>query len=104
MEDKTEFELDDPDMLALDTMVPFRRMCEMEGIHKTQGHERIANGEYTVYRDGTRKLLISMRSILARRKRVLRKVERGSAGASIGSPRSAAKRDQREPRPRKHQP
>jgi hypothetical protein len=83
MEDKTEFEeldeLDNPETLTLDRLLPFPRFCREEGIGKTEGHRRIAAGEYVVYRDGTRKLLISMRSILARRKKVLRKVvERGA--------------------------
>src|SRR5262249_61973690 len=82
MEDKTEFEqldeLDNPETLTLDRLLPFPRFCREEGIGKTEGHRRIAAGEYTVYRDGARKLLVSMRSILARRKKMLKAIERGT--------------------------
>jgi hypothetical protein len=82
MEDETKFEqldeLSNPETLTLDRLLPFPRFCREEGIGKTEGHRRIAAGEYVVYRDGSRKLLISMKSILARRKKVLRKVERGT--------------------------
>jgi len=75
-----EIEIDDLDApeAPLERMLSFVRACEEDGIGKTEGYRRIATGEWAAYRDGSRKVLISARSILARRKRFVRKITPGA--------------------------
>jgi len=65
----------------------------MEGIRKTEGWRRVAAGEYEVYRDGPRKILISVRSILQRRKRQLRKADFSTSRSQKGTRGFVAKAD-----------
>jgi hypothetical protein len=73
-------ELENPEtpLERVERMLPFVIACEEDGIGKTEGYRRIAAGEWTAYRDGPRKVLISARSILARRERFVRKITPGA--------------------------
>lgn len=66
------------DELPVDQLVPFPLFLRIEGIGKTEGYRRLAAGEYIVFRDGARKLKVSMNSIIARRERQLRPAKFGA--------------------------
>jgi hypothetical protein len=75
MEEKLELDELPPELR--EPLVPFVQACIDDGIGKTEGSRRVAAGEWVAYRDGSRKLLITTRSILARRKRFLKKIKGG---------------------------
>jgi hypothetical protein len=77
MKEKSEPEADDLPPELREPLVPFVQACIDDGIGKTEGSRRVAAGEWTAYRDGSRKLLITTCSILARRKRFLKKIKGG---------------------------
>jgi hypothetical protein len=78
MKDEIENEQFPEAVEAVDPLVRFTEACRQDGVGKTEGYRRIAAGEWLAYRDGPRKVLISSRSILRRRKQFVRPIKPGA--------------------------
>jgi hypothetical protein len=72
--------------LPVDRMLTVKAACELDGCGLTEAYRRIYRGEWTAYKDGVKKTVVSMRSILRRRRLHLRETKMGARKGIRGLP------------------